>query len=298
MNRTFKLLMVLMTLTLFSTVAFGATTWYVDADAEAGGDGTEDEPFQTISEAIDELLTVDDIIIVTPNTYNEALTIDASVVIKSSVKGDPVTVNGKNDAGTYVVSIEANDVTLIDIKLKESTALGDDISALLVCDGFSGAQLVRCIFDTTNNNSSLGANYNTPKLAMNLEGDLYDWKIEYCTFTLSGHSDIGVYISSTGAATPTNVGDDAATAGVEEYFNIIGNTFNGPTPDDSLAVAVKMDEVIGKIDNLQISANIADKAGFELVTTAATAIVDVSILSNTIKRVNGLLIDLRTMEQP
>jgi len=289
MNRTFKLLMVLMTLTLFSTVAFGATTWYVDVEAATGGTGTSAKPFQTIGAAITALVGVGEIIEVKPGIYNEALLIDTPVTIKSSVKGEPVIVNGKNDAtGTYAVAIAANDVTLIDIKLKESVAGGDDISALLVCDGFSGVQLVRCIFDTTNYNGSTGATYNTPKLAMKLKGDLYDWKIEYCTFTLHGHADIGVYISSTGAV-DTNVGNDGAS----EKFNIVGNTFNGPVPDDSLAVAVKLDNIVGVIDSLQIAANIADKAGFELVTTKATVVKNVSILSNTIKRVNGLLIDVR-----
>jgi len=281
MNRTFKLLMVLMAILLFSTISWAANTWTVDPDLTY--DATDHES-PTISQAITGA-GANDIISVKPGTYKEDLLISKALTIKSATKGEAVIVTGENgDADTYIVSIAANNVTLIDIKLMESDSTVDDIDNLLIATDVTGIQLVRCIFDTTDNSGSAD---DKPNVAMSLKGKLTDWAIEYCSFTLEGNGDMGVYIGDSSGTT------DVGNTGLDTYFNVIGNTFTGPTPDGETSVAFKINHHAkgGTVDNLQIAANIADKARFELVFTNGSIVQDISILSNTIKRSNALLID-------
>ncbi len=103
MNRFIFVPFALLFLCLF-TAPVSATTWYVDAGAAPGGDGSSwEKAFQGIQEAADTAID-GDTIIVAPGCYSkeEPLVILSEVVLSSTDPADPATVNSTTIRDTSI----------------------------------------------------------------------------------------------------------------------------------------------------------------------------------------------------
>ena len=112
------------------TVREELPTVHVDAAADPGGDGSPEEPFQTIQQGID-AITDEGTVIVAAGTYDDAVSVTKSLTLQGANEGiDPNT--GTRDAESVIsgqISIDTNDIDAVidgfEITTTTTPAIGD-----------------------------------------------------------------------------------------------------------------------------------------------------------------------------
>ncbi len=192
----FKLPIILAAITLVlgllcsGAIAQEPNTWYVDAEAEEAGNGTESKPFQTIQEAIDAVSTVDgDIISVATGTYDvsDSIVINKKVTVKGIPEGDGAlpTIKG-------TLTVKSNVYTPIIIENMNFEANTDHN---IILDKAKNVVIKKCRFDGKGKFMDGGKN------AVNMNGRCDGITIEGCTFK------DGFYVAVNGYADNLTVKD-------------------------------------------------------------------------------------------
>ena len=120
---TYLSLVILIGLGLFSmspivdvvTVEAISTTYYVDDDGSPNGNGTIENPFDDINDAL-AVANDDDIIEVLSGTYEENIVINRDGLKMEAYQGEPVCIEGDHNSDT--VFIPANSVQFLDIDIE------------------------------------------------------------------------------------------------------------------------------------------------------------------------------------
>jgi hypothetical protein len=98
-----------------SCCEYPAQTYYVDINAEDGGDGAEGSPFSSIQTAINaSSTTVVDMILVHPGVYSGDITVDHNVQIISIDGQDATTITGQGQSRAFTILDEIDNTTIID----------------------------------------------------------------------------------------------------------------------------------------------------------------------------------------
>jgi len=182
---------------------FNDTVWYVNDDAKMGGNGSFDNPFQTIQDAINVSFN-GDIIRVMPGYYQEILNVNKSVSLQGSGR-EQTTISGFGEGGGDMIGISVNDVS---------------ISGFTVTDGDTGILLVY-----VNN--------------ITIENSTISWNGEYgiglvssdnCTIygnTVTGNGLYGIYVhDSSGNSIHENLVSENMGEGIRirsSYENVLVN---------------------------------------------------------------------------
>ncbi len=105
---------------LFLTETSEAETWYVDSEADQGGNGTLEAPYGSILEGLIEA-TKGDTIQVSPGKYNETMRINKSITLVGSGTGDTI-IDGEGAAS--IIRITADNVNISGFSVVNSSIPG------------------------------------------------------------------------------------------------------------------------------------------------------------------------------
>lgn len=171
-------------------------TWYVDDDASDGGNGSQEDPFNTIKEAVN--ASVDgDIVMVFNGTYHENINIDKTIFLYGSGSNE-TKIQGVEEEPTVLISEDGVTVQGFNIsgaELETTLTISNAHDCLITNNLFDGTY-IGILLERSNSNGIYGNEFRNVDREGILLSSSYSNRIENNDFENTSRYSILAYYSS------------------------------------------------------------------------------------------------------